>query len=436
MNKLSFALLLSVPSILTAQTDASIADAVDRISPRMIEIRHDIHSHPELGNRETRTADLVATELRRLGMEVRTGVATTGVIGILRGGKPGPVVAIRADMDALPVTEETDFPFKSTVRTTYLGREVGVSHACGHDIHVSSQLGVANILAGMKAQLTGTVVFIFQPAEEGPPPGEVGGARQMVIEGALTSPKVDMIVGFHDNARPPDAISQDEQIGRVSYTPGPAMAAATIFRARVIGRQAHGGYPQLGVDAVVTASEVVLALQTIRSRNLSPFTPSVITVGVFRAGDRNNIVAGEAYLEGTIRSFEAMVQDTIESRMRQVFEGITRSAGATFTLEFERTHPVTYNDSSLTARFLPVLQRVAGSKNVREAPPVTGAEDFSYFAQQLPGYFIFIGAVPKGRTSGGHHTPTFYADDSTIPVAMRVMTAVVLEGLKGKPAAR
>lgn len=414
----------------SAQTDAEIKDAVDKIAPRMIEIRQDIHRNPELGNHETRTAGIIATELKRLGLEVKTGVATTGVIGILRGAKPGPVVAIRADMDALPVTEQVDLPFKSMVRTNYLGRDVGVSHACGHDIHVASQLGVANILAGMKDKLTGTVVFIFQPAEEGLPAGEVGGAKEMVKEGVLDNPKVDLVVGFHDNARPPGEPGNTEQLGVVSYTSGPAMAAATIFRAKIIGRQAHGAQPQNGVDAILTASEVITSLQQIRSRNLSPFTPSVITVGVVRAGDRNNVVAGEAYLEGTTRSFDPVVQDSLESRMRQVFEGVTRAAGATFTLEFDRTHPVTVNDSALTARMVPVIQRVVGKDKVRPTQATTGAEDFSYFAQKVPGLFLFIGAVPAGKASGGHHTPTFYADNGTIPVAMRVMTAVVLEGLR------
>lgn len=433
MKRIVLGLMLAGVSVASAQSDAEIKAAVDKFSPRMVEIRQDIHRNPELGNHETRTAALVAAELKRLGMEVRTGVATTGVVGILRGGKPGPVVAIRADMDALPVTEATDIPFKSLVKTTYLGREVGVSHACGHDIHVASQLGVANILAGMKDKLTGTVVFIFQPAEEGLPPGEVGGAKEMVKEGALDNPKVDLVVGFHDNARPPGEVGETEALGVVSYTPGPALAAATVFRAKIIGRQAHGAAPHNGVDAILTASEVIMSLQQIRSRNLSPFTPSVITVGVVRAGDRNNVVAGEAYLEGTTRTFDPVVQDSLESRMRQVFDGVTRAAGATFTLEFDRTHPVTVNDSALTARMVPVIQRVVGKNMVREAPPITGAEDFSYFSQKVPGLFVFIGAVPPGKKSGGHHTPTFYADDATIPVAMRVMTAVVLEGLKPQP---
>jgi amidohydrolase len=430
-----FALLAAalqvVVSPAVAQSDADVRAAVDRLSPRMIEIRHDIHQHPELGNRETRTADLVAKELRRLGLEVRTGVAHTGVIGVLRGGRPGPVVAIRADMDGLPVTEQSDLPFRSVATATYLGRETGVSHACGHDTHVAAQLGVANVLAGMKDRLPGTVLFIFQPAEEGAPPGEEGGAKLMLAEGAFANPRPQLILAFHANGSPPGAEGQDEQLGRVAFTPGPAMAASTKWTARVIGRQAHGAAPHLGIDAVVTASQVVLALQTIRSRNLSPFTTSVVTVGVFRAGDRNNIVAGEAYLEGTIRTFDDSVLATIQRRMREIFDGTTRAAGASFTLDFEDPYPVLVNDSALAVRFRPVLERVAGPDHVRQAPPRTGAEDFSWFAREVPGFYINIGAVPPGRVSGGHHTPTFYADDGTVPMAMRVMTALVLNALGG-----
>jgi len=426
------ALLLAV-SPAAAQSDADIRTQVDRLAPRMIEIRHDIHQHPELGNRETRTAELVAKELRRLGLEVRTGVAHTGVVGVLHGGRPGPVVAIRADMDGLPVTEQSDLPFRSVATATYLGRETGVSHACGHDTHVAAQLGVANVLAGMKDRLPGTVVFIFQPAEEGAPPGEQGGAKLMLAEGAFANPRPQMVLAFHANGSPPDAEGEDEQLGRVAFTPGPAMAASTKWTARVIGRQAHGASPHLGVDAIVTASQVVLALQTIRSRNLSPFTTSVVTVGVIRAGDRNNIVAGEAYLEGTIRTFDDSVLTTIQRRMREIFDGTTRAAGATFTLDFEEPYPVLINDSALAVRFRPVLERVAGRDRVRQAPPRTGAEDFSWFAREVPGFYINIGAVPPGRVSGGHHTPTFYADDGTVPMAMRVMTALVLEGLGARP---
>jgi amidohydrolase len=393
----------------------------------MIEIRQDIHRHPELGNRETRTAELVAAELRRLGLEVRTGIAHTGVIGILRGGRPGPVVAIRADMDGLPVTEQTDLPYRSVEKVTYLGRETGASHACGHDIHVAAQLGVANLLAGMKDRIRGTVVFIFQPAEEGVPPGERGGARMMMEEGALANPRPDLILAFHTNGNPPNSDDNHELLGRVSFVEGPAMAAATRFDARVIGTQAHGSTPHMGVDAIVTASQIVMALQTIRSRTLPPLSDNVVTVGVMRGGDRNNIVAGEMELQGTIRTFDPATQDQIERRMHEIFKGITESAGARYTLAFDRSHPVTINDTTLARRFLPVLERVAGKENVRITPPITGAEDFSFFAQQVPGFYIFIGAVPEGKKSGGHHTPTFYADDQTVPMAMRVMSALVLD---------
>jgi amidohydrolase len=422
-------IVLAAPA--AAQFDQDIAQSTVRIAPRMIEIRHDIHRHPELGNRETRTAGLIALELKRLGFEVRTGVAHTGVVGILRGGRPGPVVAIRADMDGLPVTEQTDVPFKSIARAQYLGRETGVSHACGHDTHVAAQLGVANILAGMKDQLSGTVVFIFQPAEEGIPPGETGGAKQMVAEGVLTNPRADVILAFHANGDPPDEAGDDELLGQVTYTAGPFAASATRWTADVIGRQAHGASPHLGVDAAVTASQIVLALQTIRSRMLSPQTPSVLTVGVMRGGDRYNIVPGTMHLEGTIRTFDMEVLDTIESRMRAIFEGLTKAAGASFTLELDRSHPVTVNDTALTRRLAPVLARVVGAEHVREVPPQMGSEDFSYFAREIPGFYISVGAVPPGKASGGHHTPTFYADDGTVPVAMRVMTALVLEALAG-----
>lgn len=429
---LTLPLLVGAVSSLAAQSDAEIRAAVDKVAPRMIEVRHDIHQHPELGNRETRTADLVAKELTRLGFEVRTGVAHTGVIGILRGGKPGPVVALRADMDALPVTEKSEFPFKSVVTTNYLGRETGVSHACGHDTHVAAQLGVANVLAGMKDKLTGTVVFIFQPAEEGTPPGETGGAKQMLAEGAFANPRPSMIFAFHANGSPPGAEGRDQELGHVSFAAGPAMASSTKWTAKIIGRQAHGATPHLGIDAIVTASQVILALQTIRSRNLSPFSPNVVTVGIVRAGDRQNIVAGEAYMEGTIRAFDDSVFATIERRMREIFDGTTRAAGASFTLDFEEPYPVTINDTGLVRRFQPVMERVLGPGMVRQAPPLTGAEDFSWFARAVPGLMIHIGAVPPGKVSGGHHTPTFYADDGTVPVAMRVMTSLVVSALGGR----
>ena len=403
--------------------------AVKRIAPKLIEVRHDLHRHPELGNREVRTAALVARELRRLGLEVRTGVAKTGVVGILRGGRPGRTVGVRADMDALPVTEQTDLPFKSVETVTYLGRKTGVSHACGHDIHVAVALGVAEVLSGLRSRLPGTVVLYFQPAEEGPPAGEEGGAKLMVDEGVLRDPRPDVILALHANGDPPDEAGEWERVGRISYTPGPQYAAATKFRARIIGRQAHGATPHIGIDAIVIASQVVSGLQTIRSRTLSPFEPAVVTVGVFQAGDRNNIIAGEAYLEGTVRTFNDSTTALIRKRMREIFAGAAAAGGARFELTFDETIPVTVNDTALARRFRPVLERVVGAENVGIVPPETGAEDFSFFAREVPSFYFKLGAVLPGNTSGGHHTPTFRADDAAIPVGVQAMTAVVLEAL-------
>jgi amidohydrolase len=406
-----------------------VSTATNRILPKLIEVRHDLHRHPELSNRETRTAALVARELRRLGLEVRTGIAKTGVVGILRGARPGRVVGVRADMDALPVTEQTDLPFKSVETATYLGRTTGVSHACGHDIHVAVGLGVAEVLSGLRSQIQGSVVFYFQPAEEGPPKGEEGGAKLMIEQGVLRDPKPDVIFALHANGDPPEEVGDWEQVGKISYTPGPQYAAATSWSARVIGRQAHGATPHLGVDAIVTASQIVNGLQTIRSRTLSPFEPAVVTVGVFQAGDRRNIIAGEAHLEGTVRTFNDSATALIKKRMQEIFAGTAAAAGARFELTFDETIPVTVNDTVLARRFHPVLERMVGVENVGIVPPETGAEDFSFFAQKVPSFYFKLGAVRPGNTSGGHHTPTFRADDEAIPVGVRAMTALALEAL-------
>jgi amidohydrolase len=429
LRVLAVAGALGTPLAQLSAQEAEVKAAIERVVPQVVAYRHQIHRHPELGNREVKTAALVANHLKRLGLEVRTGIAHTGVVGVLKGKLPGRTVAVRADMDALPVTENSDFPFRSKDKAVYLGREVDVSHACGHDLHVAIQLGVASTLSAMRDRLPGTVVFIFQPAEEGVPPGERGGAKLMVQEGVLENPRPDAVLGLHINGDPPDQEGEDERLGRASYTPGPAMASATRWSAVIKGRQAHGAAPHLSVDPIVIASEIVLALQTIRSRNLDPLTPSVLTVGVIRGGNRNNIIPGEVELEGTIRSFENAVQDTIETRMREIFEGFTKASRAQFTLEFARSHPVTVNDSLLTERLAPTLERVLGTKNVRQRPPITGAEDFSYFANEVPGFYFFLGAVPEGRKSGGHHTPTFYADDGAVPIGVRVMTSLVLDFL-------
>jgi len=420
---------LALPGRAAAQAaDARVAAAVDRFAPAIVEARHRIHQNPELGNREVKTAEMVARHLRSLGMEVQTGVAHTGVVGVLRGGRPGPTVAVRADMDALPVTEDTPYPFRSTVRTTYNGQEVGVAHACGHDVHTAVQMGVASVLASMREQVPGTVVFLFQPAEEGAPLGEEGGAALMMKEGVFDRWKPAAVFGLHTFS--------EMEVGRVGYTPGPAMAAATEWRAVVKGRQAHGAAPHQSVDPVVMASQVVTALQTIRARNLSPFTPSVITVGIIRGGERLNIIPAEVRLEGTIRTFDPAVQDTVERRMREIFDGISRAGGGSFTLDINRAYPVTVNDTALAARMRPTLERVAGAGNVVPVDPTTGAEDFSYFANAVPGLYFRLGSVKPGTVSGGHHTPTFMADDASIPVGMRVMSGLLLDYLAGGAAGR
>ncbi|HEX9707833.1 MAG TPA: amidohydrolase [Steroidobacteraceae bacterium] len=426
--------LLAVAATASAASpasDAEVSALVDRFSAASIRQREDIHRNPELSNRETRTAELVAAHLRGLDIEVRTVVAHTGVVGILKGGRPGRTIAVRADMDALPVTEQSELPFRSTARGEYLGRPVDVSHACGHDVHTAALLGTASMLASMRDKLPGTVMFIFQPAEEGVPPGETGGAGLMVKEGIFSVIRPDAVIAFHTNGSPPDEEGEDEMLGKVAYGLGPTFAAATRWQAIVRGRQAHGSAPHLGVDPIVTASEIVMALQTIRSRMLSPLSDNVITVGIFRSGERHNIIPESVELAGTIRTFDDSVLDTIEARMRDIFDGVTRSAHATFELSFDRTHPMTVNDPELTARLVPTLERLVGPDNIRQVPPMTGAEDFSYFANVVPGFYFRLGVVPEGRTSGGHHTPTFYADDAAVPIAMRLMTSVVLDYLGG-----
>lgn len=428
IRTVSFFVLLAALAVPVAGQVPSddLAALVDRHVDRAVELRHSIHQNPELSNREHETAELVAEHLRSLDFdEVRTGVAHTGVIGVLRGGRPGPVVAVRADMDALPVIEATGLPFASTKRAEYGGQEVGVMHACGHDVHTAVGLGTASVLADMKESLAGTVLFIFQPAEEGPPPGENGGAPMMLEEGAFDDPKPEAIFALH--ALP------SLEVGELGFTPGPAMAAADRWTARIIGQQAHGAQPQESVDPIVTASQVVMGLQTIRARNLSAIDDGVVTTGIIRAGERHNIIPGEVYLEGTVRTFDPAVQDVIERRMEEVIDGITASAGATYEFTYERGLPVTVNDPELGSRMLPTLARVAGAENVHDLEPTGGAEDFSYFAQIVPGFYFRLGTTKPGTSSGGLHTPTMTADDSAVPVGIEAMTALVLDFLEGSP---
>jgi amidohydrolase len=406
-----------LPADLAGRIDAE----VERVAPQIVEIRHQIHQNPELSNRETETARRVAERLRALGLTVETGVAKTGVVAFLRGGRPGPVVAVRADMDALPVTEATDLPFRSTQRDTFLGQEVGVAHACGHDVHTSVLLGVAEVLAAVKDELPGTVQFLFQPAEEGPPPGERGGAELMLEEGVFAGEKPRAVFALH--AFP------DLEVGQIGFNPGPTMAAVDQFVAKIGGRQAHGAYPHLSVDPIVMASQAVLALQTIRSRNLPALEPSVITVGIFRGGERFNIIPGEVHLEGTVRTYKEEVRNEVERRMREILDGITRAGGGSFELDYRRNAPATVNDPALTAASVEILKGVVGPENLVEVEPSMAGEDFAYLANEVPGFYFRLGVVAPGTTSGGLHTPTFRADDSAVPVGTRALARLVAETL-------
>jgi len=411
--------LVAVPA-LAQDLGARIDQEVDRAAPAIVEIRHKLHQNPELSNRETQTAALVADHLRKLGLDVKTGVAKTGVLAVLRGGKPGPRISVRADMDALPVTEETDFPFRSTKRDIFLGQDVGVAHACGHDVHTSSLLGVATVLAALKDQIPGTIQFIFQPAEEGPPPGERAGAELMLAEGAF-SEKPEAVFALHS--------FPDLPVGQVGFNPGPTMAAVDQFTAHIKGKQAHGAYPNLSVDPVVMAAQAILALQTIRSRNLSAFEPSVVTVGIVRGGERFNIIPGEVLLEGTVRTYNDEVRSTVERRMREILDGTTRAGGGSYELAYKKNAPATVNDRPLAETVRPLLERTLGADNVKVVEPSMAGEDFAYFANQVPGFFFRLGVVKPGTTSGGLHTPTFRADDSAVPVGMRVMARLLVDYL-------
>jgi amidohydrolase len=414
-----------LPLIIAATLQQQIDTAAARVEPSVIATRRDIHEHPELGNREVRTAKLVSDRLRALDIEVQEKVAHTGVIGLLKGGRPGKVVALRADMDALPVTEQVDLPFASKVRTTYNGQEVGVMHACGHDAHVAILLGVAEVLAGMREQIPGTVKFIFQPAEEGPPQGEQGGAELMVKEGALDNPKVDAIFGLHVTSR--------FAAGEIGYRPEGMMAAVDSFRIVVRGKQTHGAYPWLGVDPIVVASQIVLGLQTIPSRQLdNTIAPSIVTVGAIHGGVRSNIIPDEVEMIGTIRALDAKMREEIHTRIKRTAESIASAAGATAGVTITTGYPITYNDPALTERSVPSLRRAAGSDNVKLVNAVLGAEDFSFFQQKVPGLFFWIGTRPRNQTpeqAPSNHSPLFYVDESGLLLGVKALAGVAVDFL-------
>lgn len=403
-------------------------EAAAQVESQVIAWRRDFHQHPELGNREFRTAEVVANHLRSLKIETQTGVAHTGVVGVLAGGKPGPVVALRADMDALPVTERAELPFASRERALYNGEEVAVMHACGHDAHVAILMGVAQVLAGLRDELPGTVKFIFQPAEEGPPAGEDGGARLMVQQGVLDNPKVDVIFGLHT-----DALSR---AGEISSRPEGLMASAQDFRIRIRGRQTHGSSPWTGLDPVVVAAQVVNNLQTIVSRQINLTREvAVVTVGRIQGGVRSNIIPEEVELVGTVRTLDERTRGFVHNRIRQIAEGTAAAAGAVASVEIPLTtdFPVTYNHPGLTRRVWPVLQEVAGPDQVVLIPPRTVAEDFSFYAAEVPGFFFFLGGRPPDRPAeqaADHHTPDFYLDESSFVTGVKTLAALAIDCLE------
>ncbi|MBU2978696.1 amidohydrolase [Alteromonas sp. C1M14] len=408
-----------------SKANSSVDALADSIEPEVIKWRHHFHQHPELSNREYETAKYIEKYVRSLGLEVETGVASTGVVAILDTGKPGPVVALRADMDALPVPEENDLPWRSQVQGEYDGKTVPVMHACGHDTHMAMLMGAAKILTEMKGELTGKVKFIFQPAEEGAPPGEVGGAEVMVKEGVLKNPDVDVIFGLH--------ISSNLDINKVSYKPGGAMAAVDPFKIVIHGEQAHGAYPWKSVDPIVTAAQMVMALQTIVSREIKLIDDAaVVTVGAIHGGNRSNIIPREVELVGTIRTLDKDARAHMYEAMERKVKGIAQSMGATadLTLPLDYSYPITFNDPDLTAQMLPTLQRTAGQENAVLAKAVTGAEDFSFFQEKVPGLFLWVGGKPLDvaeEDSPAHHTPDFYVDDAGMKLGVKLLTNLTLD---------
>ena len=398
----------------------------DAIEKKVISWRRDFHEHPELGNMEVRTAQIVADHLRSLGIEVQEKVAVTGVVGILKGGKPGPVVALRADMDGLPVTERVDIPFKSTVSTIYNGQKIGVMHACGHDSHVAILMGVAEVLSSMKNDIAGTVKFIFQPAEEGVYDPSLlkngkSGAELMVMEGVMESPKVDVAFGLH--------ISSVTEVGTIGYRPGATMAAVDQLGIKVNGKQTHGANPWGGIDPIVTASQIVMGLQTIVSRNVNiTENPAIVTVGAIHGGIRQNIISESLDMIGTIRTFGTEQRELVHKRIKEVATNIAESAGAKADVTIETGYPVTYNDPTLTEKMIGSLENLAGKANVQVQPVQTGAEDFSFFQQKVPGFFFFLGGKPKNVKVGfPHHTPDFYIDESGFTLGIKSLSILTVD---------
>ena len=424
-------LLLTIQ--LFAQKDAAklkekVTVATDAIESKCIAWRKQIHEHPELGNREFNTAKLIATHLKSLGLEVKEGVAKTGVVAILRGSKPGPCIALRADMDALPIIEKVNVPFASKVKSNYNGQEVGVMHACGHDTHVAMLMSVAEILSGIKNDLKGTVKFIFQPAEEGPPEGEEGGGYLMVKEGVMENPKVDAVFGLH--------IESAIEVGQIQYKPGAFMASSDWFHIEVKGKGSHGSQPWLGIDPIQISAQIIAGLQTIVSRQ-SDLTkaPVVITVGKIHAGVRSNIIPDECIMDGTIRTLDNKMQEEVHAKIKHTVTTIAEAGGATATVSIDTKTLVTYNTPELVKQMIPSLQSAAGANNVTERTWVTGAEDFSYYGTKAPSFFFYLGGMPKGNDpekAPPHHTAEFFVDDAGMKTGIKAFCHLVIDYMNTK----
>jgi amidohydrolase len=423
IRKISFLFTMFSMCFAQAQMDKTILNDIESIESQVVEWRRYFHQNPELSNREFNTAKKIEAHLNSLGMEVRTGIAKTGVVGILKGDLPGKVVALRADIDALPVTERNDLPFRSEVSSTFLNTETGVMHACGHDTHIAILMGVAEVLTKNKDKIKGTVKFIFQPAEEGPPPGEEGGAKLMIKEGVLKNPDVDAIFGLHINSSTP--------VGTIKYKSGGTMAAVERFVVNVKGKQTHGSAPWTGVDPILISAKIIDGFQTIISRE-SPLVDeaAVITVGKITSGVRFNIIPESAELIGTVRTLDPKMRELIMRRMTEMARDIAKAYGGEATIEWQNNTVITYNDPELTAKMLPTLQNIAGDENVITMKATTGGEDFSYFQEVVPGFYFFLGGMTPGNTTPyPHHTPDFLIDDSGLLLGVKAMTQLSIDYL-------
>lgn len=407
---------------------AKLDQQAKEMETKVIEWRRHFHQNPELSNREFKTGAKIAEHLKSLGFEVKYPVAKTGAVGILRTGKPGPVLALRADIDGLPVVERNSLPFMSKAKGEYQGQEVGVMHACGHDTHIAILMGAAEILVKNKSDLKGTIVFLFQPAEEGAPTGEEGGAALMVKEGVLDNPKVDAAIGLHINSLTP--------VGTITYRPEGEMAAVDILDIKVTGRQTHGAAPWNGADPIVASAQIITALQTIVSRNLElTNAAAVVTIGKITGGVRSNIIPETVEMQGTIRTLDSKMQELVHAKIKQIAENIATGMGVKAEVQITKLYPVTYNDPKLTAWAAPFIERVTGKEKAKVIPAVTGAEDFSFYAQKVPGFFFFVGGMPLNadpNKTPAHHTPDFYIDESGMLTGLKAMLNLTVEYLNKK----